>query len=396
MDTLTPAPAEPLPPPRPTPSPAPRSSTAQAVLAVLAVIGALWWGQRFLIPVTAGLMLAVLVQPLTDLLVQWLRWRVLATVLTLTLVQAAIAAAGAGFGGQLVRVAERAPDMISMVAQQLSDRDPTAQSLLTRARDALQELDSAAQRLAGGKVTLRTTTRRPPQQANPANAAPPSPLTDGATVALRETAVSGSGALFRFASDLGIIFFVAFFALAGGPSLSQRFLDLWGEVPQAQARAEKVAGECARQIRLYAGVLLVTNTLIGLAVWLTFLATDLPDAAGWGATAALLHVVPYVGMVLLTLLGASESFIAHGTIGAALGVAGLVVLLSTLIGTVVTSWLQGRAARMSALAVFVGLVFWGAMWGLWGLFLGPALVVLLKVVAEHTRAGQRLARLLQG
>lgn len=396
MNTLTPAPAEPL-PPRPTPPPAPRSSAAQTVLAVLAVIGALWWGQRFLIPVTAGLMLAVLVEPLTTLLARWLRWRVLAGVLTLLLVQVAIAAAGAGFGGQLVRVAERAPDMISMVAQQLSDRDPTAQSLLTRARDALQELDIAAQRLAGGKMTtLRTTTRRPPQQANPPNNAPPSPLTDGATVALRETAVSGSGALFRFASDMGIIFFVAFFALAGGPSLSQRFLELWGDVPQAQARAEKLASECARQIRLYAGVLLVTNTLIGVAVWLSFLATDLPDAAGWGATAALLHIVPYVGMALLTLLGASESFIAHGTIGAALGVAGLVVLLSTLIGTVVTSWLQGRAARMSALAVFVGLVFWGAMWGLWGLFLGPALVVLLKVVAEHTRAGQRLARLMQG
>jgi len=109
-----------------------------------------------------------------------------------------------------------------------------------------------------------------------------------------------------------------------------------------------------------------------------------------------LHVVPYVGMALLTVLGAAEAFLAHGSFGAALGMAALLVLASTLIGTVMTAWLQSRAAKMNAAAVFIGLVFWGALWGLWGLFLGPVLVVVMKVVAEHSRSGQRLARLLAG
>jgi predicted PurR-regulated permease PerM len=39
------------------------------------------------------------------------------------------------------------------------------------------------------------------------------------------------------------------------------------------------------------------------------------------------------------------------------------VLLSTLIGTLVAAWLQGRAAKMNSAAVFIGLVFWGALWG---------------------------------
>jgi predicted PurR-regulated permease PerM len=43
-----------------------------------------------------------------------------------------------------------------------------------------------------------------------------------------------------------------------------------------------------------------------------------------------------------------------------------------------------------------GLMFWGALWGVWGLFLGPALVVVLKVAADHTRGAQRFAQLLQG
>ena len=70
-------------------------------------------------------------------------------------------------------------------------------------------------------------------------------------------------------------------------------------------------------------------------------------------------------------------------------------MLSTVVGTVVTAILQGRAARMNATAVFIGVVFWGALWGAWGLLLGPALVVIMKVVAQHTRSGRRLARLMQ-
>jgi predicted PurR-regulated permease PerM len=221
-------------------------------------------------------------------------------------------------------------------------------------------------------------------------------ISQTATVALRDSAVSGSGVLFKLAGDLTIILFIAFFVLSGGPALAARFLNLWGDRPGLRLRAEHAALECVRQIRIYCGVLLVTNTIVGLGVWIAFALAGLPDATGWGVTAAVLHVVPYLGMALLTGLGAAETFLAFGSVGPALGMAGFLVLLSVLIGTVVASWLQGRAARMSAAAVFIGVVFWGALWGVWGLLLGPALVVLLKVVAEHTRPGQRLAHLMQG
>jgi predicted PurR-regulated permease PerM len=51
---------------------------------------------------------------------------------------------------------------------------------------------------------------------------------------------------------------------------------------------------------------------------------------------------------------------------------------------------------MNAAAVFVGLVFWGALWGVWGLFLGPALIVVIKVIAQNSRTAHRVARLMQG
>jgi predicted PurR-regulated permease PerM len=331
---------------------------------------------------------------------------------------AALGVAAASFGGQLARVAERVPEMISLAAQRLTDTDTTSPTVLSRAREALRELDRAADRwsdakaeagvstpgarIHSGTLTLKTganaraaTPATPATPAAPA-ASGPTPFSDGATVAFKQSAVSGSGVLLKFAGDLTLILFIAFFVLAGGPALLERFLDQWGPQAQARAQAEHALRECVRQVRLYAGVLVVTNVIVGLVVWGAFTAGGLPDAAGWGVAAAVLHVVPYVGMALLTGLGAAESFLAHGTFTAALGMGALLVTVSTLIGTLVGAWLQGRAAKMNAAAVFIGLVFWGALWGIWGLFLGPALVVVLKVVAEHSRSGQRLARLMQG
>ena len=381
----------------------PGSSVAGSVLAVLGVIVALWWGRSFLIPFTAGMMLSLLVMPLTARFERWLRSRIAATLLTLMIVMAALGLAAAAFGDQLARVAGRAPEMISLVAQQLSETEPGADSVLQRARVAFRELDRAAERLAGARPLIQTARSRAAaaKQADLAASAaaastPPVSISQTATVVLRDGAVSGSGALLKLAGDLTIIFFIAFFALAGGKPLADRFLGLWGERPGLKLRAEHAALECVRQIHIYGGVLLVTNTVVGIVVWAAFSVAGLPDAGGWGLTAAVLHVVPYLGMALLTGLGAAETFLAHGSVSAALGMAGFIVLMSTLIGTVVTAWLQGRAAKMNAAAVFIGVVFWGALWGVWGLLLGPALVVLLKVVAEHTRPGQHLAHLMQG
>lgn len=374
-----------------------RSSVAATVIATLAVIVTLWWGQRFLIPLVAGLMLAILVMPLTIRLTHWLHSVVVATTLTLLIVIGVLAMGVMAFGGQFVRVVERAPEMISMVAQQLAETEPGVDSVLSRARVALHELDNAADRLVAGKPLKpgrRTVLVTPASQAQTPQ--PNNNITTGATTALRETAMNGSTVLLGFTANLSVILFIAFFVLTGGKPLTEKFLNLWSYTPQAHEHAKRAMLESARQIRLYCAVLAVTNTLIGLCVWIVFKLADLPDAAGWGVAAGVLHLVPYLGMAVLTALGAAETFLVHETISMALGMAFFLILLSTLIGTFGTAWLQGRAAKMNSAAVFIGLVFWGAIWGVWGLFLGPALVVLIKVLAEHSRYGERFAKLMQG
>jgi predicted PurR-regulated permease PerM len=373
------------------------SSAATTVIASLAVIAALWWGQRFLIPLAAGLMLAILVMPLTIRLTHWLHSVVVATTLTLMIVIGVLALGVMAFGGQFVRVIERAPEMISMVAQQLAETEPGVDSVLSRARVALHELDNAADRLVAGKPLKSNRRTVPVTSANQTSAPQPNnSITTGATTALRETAMNGSTVLLGFTANLSVILFIAFFVLTGGKPLTEKFLNLWSYTPQAHEHARSAMLESARQIRMYCAVLAVTNTLIGLCVWIAFKLANLPDAAGWGVAAGVLHLVPYLGMAVLTALGAAETFLVHETLSMAFGMALFLVVLSTLIGTFGTAWLQGRAAKMNSASVFIGLVFWGTLWGVWGLFLGPALVVLIKVLAEHSRYGGRFAKLMEG
>ncbi|HEY0819731.1 MAG TPA: hypothetical protein VGD46_13190, partial [Rhizobacter sp.] len=76
--------------PRRTHKPRVRASAATNLLAALAVVAVLWWGRTFLIPLTAGLMLVMLVTPLSVTLERWLRSRALATLITLATVMGAL------------------------------------------------------------------------------------------------------------------------------------------------------------------------------------------------------------------------------------------------------------------------------------------------------------------
>ena len=49
---------------------------------------------------------------------------------------------------------------------------------------------------------------------------------------------------------------------------------------------------------------------------------------------------------------------------------------------------------MNAAAVFISLLFWGWLWGVWGMLLSIPIVVIAKVVSEHVEQLQPVAELL--
>jgi len=71
-----------------------------------------------------------------------------------------------------------------------------------------------------------------------------------------------------------------------------------------------------------------------------------------------------------------------------------VFAVSSAIGMGLVSWLQGRASHMNPVAVFVALLFFGWLWGAWGLLLGAPLIAIVRTVAERIPAMQPFGELL--
>ena len=69
--------------------------------------------------------------------------------------------------------------------------------------------------------------------------------------------------------------------------------------------------------------------------------------------------------------------------------------IATFVGIFVITWMSGKIAKMNAVAVFVSLLFWAWLWGVWGLLLAIPIIGIVKVVSQHIEELRPLAELLR-
>ncbi len=141
-------------------------------------------------------------------------------------------------------------------------------------------------------------------------------------------------------------------------------------------------------------MLVTTNLLAGLLTWVAFRWLGLENAGAWAAAAGVLHIVPYLGSAVTAVATAMAAFIQFDSLAMAVLVAGSSLAIATVIGTFVTTWMTGRIANMNSAAVFVSLMFWGWLWGIWGMLLSIPIIVIVKVVSQHVEQLHPVAELL--
>ena len=142
--------------------------------------------------------------------------------------------------------------------------------------------------------------------------------------------------------------------------------------------------------------ILVTNALVGVVTWVAFEALGMEQAGVWGVAAGVLHFVPYLGPALIALASGVAGFLQFGSMLDALAVAGVSLVVAGTIGFAFMTWLQSRFARVNAAVLFIALLFFGWLWGVWGLLLGAPLVAIAKVICDRVEplkpAGELLGR----
>jgi predicted PurR-regulated permease PerM len=98
------------------------------------------------------------------------------------------------------------------------------------------------------------------------------------------------------------------------------------------------------------------------------------------------HSIPYLGPVLIAIASGVTAYLQFGTALGAFTVASVSLLVAAAIGSLLMTWLQSRFARVNAAVLFIALLFFGWLWGVWGLLLGAPLIAIAKVICDRVDA----------
>jgi predicted PurR-regulated permease PerM len=214
------------------------------------------------------------------------------------------------------------------------------------------------------------------------------------TVRIRDYLWTGSHGAVTAATEVALVFFLVYFLLLSGHIFQRKLLAIAGAARSKRRMTTRILDEINHRIERFLLVRFLASVMVAATIWPALAWAGLENAAIWAIVAGVLNVIPYVGPGIVTCALAIAAYLQFGTPPAALFVAGTTLAITSLEGWFVTPKLMGRVARMNDVAVFVGLIFWGWLWGIWGLLLAVHMLVVLKTVCDHLAGLQWIGELL--
>ncbi|HEX7607164.1 MAG TPA: AI-2E family transporter [Usitatibacter sp.] len=354
-----------------------RGNRSLAILATVAVILLLYFGGPFFIPLMVALLISFALTPLVDALTKVVRFRAISAGVVVIAALGSMGWAAYAWSDDALAIWEKVPDAAKSISRSLQ-KIAQKPSPITDVKKAAADIETAAQ---GG---------RPAPAAAPAA---PTPST-ASQISMWQLVWTGGKGVAIAAGQLVVVSFLVFFMLASGSLFKKKIVVLSGERLAQRKLTVEVLDMIDLQIRRYLLVMLASNVLVGLGTWIVFSIAGVEFAGLWGLVAAVLHTVPYFGSALVAVGSLVVAFVQFEDWSQAFTVAGSSVVVATLVGNIFSTWLASRQTRINTTAAFVGLLFFGWIWGLWGLLLGIPIVAIVKTVCDHNEDWKMFAELL--
>ncbi len=353
---------------------------ALAILAIIAVVLALEWAQAFIISLLAGILIAYMLNPLVVWLERIRIPRVAASLIVMLGVIGALALGVYSLRGQMQTIIEQVPEAAGKFSAGLTRLRTSKVGTMQKVQIAATEVEKAAAQASDGPSV-------PKQPATHV-------VIDAPTFKVGDFLWVGSKGALGALGQAIMVLFLTFFLLVGGDTFKRKLVRLTGPSWANKKITVKILDDINDSIQKYLFMLLSTNVLVAVLVWATFAGIGLENAGAWAVAAGFLHLVPYVGPGVTAVATGMAAFMQFDSFPMVLLVSGVSLAIATVVGTFVTTWMTGRIARMNAAAVFISLLFWGWLWGIWGMILGIPIIVIVKVVSQHVEQLQPVAELL--
>src|SRR5207237_5456706 len=121
------------------------------------------------------------------------------------------------------------------------------------------------------------------------------------------------------------------------------------------------------QIARFLPLQLFVSVLVGGASWLTLKWIGVDHAAAWGFVNALATWIPYFGPAAITIVMVVVGYMEFGEMSMAGLIGGILIAIRTVEGMLLLPWLAGNQAHVNTVAMFIAILFFGWIWGVWGI-----------------------------
>lgn len=343
-------------------------SVSLAVLATLATVFMLRWASAVCIPVMVGLLFSYGLSPVVD----WLaRRRIPRALSAAVLVLGIVSGAGAtvySLSDDAGKLVESLPMATQKLRQSIRVMQGKQDTTLTTMQKAASQLEQAAEDSSRAAPVDRGVQRVQIEKPK---------------FAVRDYLWTGTMGLLAMLGQVGVVALITFFLMSSGDTFRRKLVKLAGPTLSRKKVTLQALNEIHDQIQRYMLVQIFTSGVVGVATWLCFLAIGLEQAAVWGIAAGVLNLVPYLGNVIITAGSAMVGFLQFGSLEMAFLVAGISLVINSIEGFLLTPWLTSRASKMNPVAIFVGVLAWGWLWGAWGLLLGVPILMVIKAICDR-------------
>ena len=364
----------------PTNDPLQVKNIALIIISSVAVLYALQWAQSFIITVLLGVLLAYALNPL----VSWLEMikvnRTIGSTIVILSVISGIVFSGYALRGQVQSIISTLPEAAVKLTSGFAVKRGQPLTSMQKVQIAASQVETAASS-AENNITKKKKRAMHVVIEEP-------------KFKIGDFLWRGSLGIFGFIAEAITMIFLAYFFLLSGDTFKRKLVRITGPSLSSKKITVNILGDINTSIQRYLFMLVLTNVIVGVVSWFTFRALDLENAGAWAVAAGFMHIVPYFGPVATAAITGMAAYMQFNSLLMAFVISGASIVIATVIGVFVTTWMTGRIAKMNSAAVFISLIFFSWLWGLWGMLLGIPVIFILKVVCEHIEHLQPIAELL--
>jgi predicted PurR-regulated permease PerM len=353
-------------------------SVALTVIAFAAAMYILNWAQEAFIPIVLSILISYALEPVVAWGTRMRLHRAAAAAIVVTLLTAFLGYSVYSLSDDGAAIVAKLPAAAQQF-RRIMARDGNNPGAMEQVEKAAEELQKTADQAAAENPVAKDVTRV--QIEEPA-------------INVREYVSWGSASVLAFAGQATLVFFFVFFLLASGDLFKRKFVKIAGPSLEKKRITVQILDDINRQIARFLLLRVVTSVIVAAVTWIAFSLIGLEQAGLWALAAGVFNTIPYFGPVIVAAGTAVVAFLQFGTVAMTVSVAGISLVITSVEGWLLTPWLTSRAARTNEVAVFIGLIFWTFVWGIWGTLLAVPMLVAVKAYCDRIEVLKPIGELL--